>query len=618
MHQENIIKGLKMDSITTSAISALVEATISPILSELKAIGTEAIQKSKVILETSFKGYTERSYERLSKTKTILYNQTPVDIKKFYVRTDLEYNGKVISENNFINEIEQKKRVIVTGSAGLGKSTFCKSIFMECIDSKCGILPIFIELRHVNSKDGATIKSTLVEAISGVNPEFTETQLNYAIKLGKLLLILDGFDEIDSTKRESCEREILELSNNYQKIKILISSRPDNRLYSWEEFHQYNIEPLNKEKALELIDKIDYDKLVKSKFLIELERELYENHNSFASTPLLLTMMLLTYEQIAEIPKKIHLFYEQAFLTLFNKHDTLKSLYKRKSYSNLALDEFKKILSVFCLFSYIEGEYQFSEDSILKTLKKAIDISGIAAKPDDFLNDLLHHVCIIQKDGLGFSFTHRSFQEYFAALYIAGITVTRKYEVIDKFAFANNFDNVMPMLHDMCPDLVEREWIIPRLESLVTEADKVKEGKYHKIELMQILYQTIDAMEGMHLGYTFHTQTDSHSHFLSKLSDIYKNDPIYDSLYEREAYSQEDEDEDDTKNFIREEGLSGRHEQLDITDITKLSIETRERLLKYNVTRFPEMTILYARKKLEELRSKQDQRSADLEAILLS
>ena len=89
---------------------------------------------------------------------------------------------------------------------------------------------------------------------------------------------------------------------------ILISSRPDSRFSSWEEFYRYGVKPLTKKKALNLIGQLEYDQELKDKFLIALDENLYEDHESFSSNPLLLTMMLLTYEQIAEIPNKIHLF----------------------------------------------------------------------------------------------------------------------------------------------------------------------------------------------------------------------------------------------------------------------------------------------------------------------
>ena len=60
------------------------------------------------------------------------------------------------------------------------------------------------------------------------NPDFDNRQLDYALKLGKILIILDGFDEVDNDHRHIIEKEILDLSNNNNGIRLLVSSRVDN------------------------------------------------------------------------------------------------------------------------------------------------------------------------------------------------------------------------------------------------------------------------------------------------------------------------------------------------------------------------------------------------------
>lgn len=317
-----------------------------------------------------------------------------------------------------------------------------------------------------------------------INPSFNKDQLDYALKLGKILFILDGFDEINNEEREHIEKEILSLSNNYHGIRILISSRYDSRFSSWEEFYQYHIQDLDKNKALTLINKLDYDRQVKQAFMSELDNRLYESHTSFASNPLLLTMMLLTYEQIAEIPNKIHLFYEQAFLTLFNKHDSLKSLYKRKSYTQLPLDDFKRCLEAFCLLSYADRLYYFEEGQITKYLDNSIKLSGVNANSESFLNDLLDSVCILQRDGLGFTFTHRSFQEYFSAQFLVNRSMEGKIKIFDRIFSLSWTDNVISMLYDINPELLEKEWIIPKSEKIISDIDGLKHDVFLTLNKM--------------------------------------------------------------------------------------------------------------------------------------
>lgn len=442
----------------------LVKQFAQPLFLAAKKLSKHLTDKVKVGMDMCLVEYIKTSYVRYSRTKTLLYRGAPVNLKEFYVRTDLSAGRDVISESQFLELIEENQRIVITGTAGSGKSTFCRSVFVDLVENPQGIFPVFVELRNLNSDEGGSLFNFVLSMLQEFEADLSKNQLEDLLKLGKVLLIFDGFDEINNDRRALYESELTALANKFRKIMILVSSRPDHRFGSWENFYQYDVLPLDKEKALALIRKLKYDEQVKSKFLTALQDDLYDRHQSFAQNPLLLTMMLLTYEQIAEIPNKVHLFYEQAFLTLFNKHDSLKSLYKRKSWSGLPLDDFKKVLSAFSVLGYADRKYTFSEEELFDYVTKAGGVFSINLDSADFIRDLLDSVCILQRDGLNITFTHRSFQEYFTALFLVSYVSSNKYDLFDRVALSNARDDVIPMVFDMNKDLVEQEWVIPRLE----------------------------------------------------------------------------------------------------------------------------------------------------------
>lgn len=504
----------------------LVKQFAKPILDGVGKLTGEAHDKLKVTLNTCFSKYITRSHDRYSKTKTLLYRDVPVNLKDFYVRTDLELGfERKVEEKEFIESLQLNKRVVISGTAGSGKSTFCKSIFLDLVEKPIGIFPIFVELRHLNTGSGTSLFEYVLNTLSDIEPTFTKSQLEYSLKLGKVLLIFDGFDELNNELREKYEKEIVNIAAKYQNILMLLSSRPDSRFSSWEEFYVYKILPLDKDKAKALISKLDYDRQVKRKFLDVLDKELFEKHESFASNPLLLTMMLLTYEQIAEIPSKVHLFYEQAFLTLFNKHDSLKSLYKRKSLSDLPLDEFKKLLSAFSVVSYVDRKYYFTESEIEKYLSNAVRVSGMDVDKGLFLNDLLDTVCIMQRDGNGYTFTHRSFQEYFTSIFMVSYSSDNKYKLLDKIAFVNDRDDVIPMIFDINKDLIEQEWLIPRMEAMISELSALPDTDQGRVELISKMYGglvTHEGKNGTDVAFTLHRKKEGdHARFVHILFKVY-------------------------------------------------------------------------------------------------
>lgn len=603
----------------------LVKQFSKPVIEGVKSVGGSAKDRLRVDFHVCFTKYLERSHERLSKTKTLLYRQAPVSIKKFYVRTDLSLgNNQTVKESDFIEEIEKNRRLVVSGTAGCGKSTFCKSVFLDLVEEPRAVFPIFIELRHLNGQKEKGLVKYVIDSLINIDPKFTQKQFDYALKLGKVLLILDGFDEINIENREFYEREMLSLSNNYQNILILISSRPDRRFASWEEFFHYSVLPLDKDKALALIGKLDYDSEVKKSFLKALEELLFEKHISFARNPLLLTMMLLTYEQIAEIPNKVHLFYEQAFLTLFNKHDSLKSLYKRESFSGLPLDEFKQVLSAFCVLSYTDRKYYFDEGEIDGYLKKSIEICGVNTTHVHFQNDLLDSVCILQRDGLGYAFTHRSFQEYFTALFVVNLTSNNRYEIFDKIAFINDRDNVISMIFDINPTLLEQAWVVPRIESLIHDYSMIPSTNEGKLEMLSKTYSAIvthdyDGHEPeaenstVQIAYRLYDQPDDHPRFLMLLQRLYDTEAQEywkKNKLKRHARALKAEADLVRLDIIESMGL-------DITNLNDLKQATKNRILRAGLCDQLSLRIDFAKNKLDALRKKHKEKDKNITQLLL-
>lgn len=622
-----------------SLIIEAVKQFSKPVMDGLGKASSDIIDKSRVSFGKCLTKYLKRSYDKYSKTKTLLYRDTPVPLNKFYVRTDLEfgdgYTDTHVSDTEFIEKLRKNRRVVITGTAGSGKSTFCKSIHLELIENPIGILPIFIELRHLNSAPATSLQAYISNSLSEIDDSFSENQLEYALERGKLLFILDGFDELNHEQRDEYEREIIKLSNRYQEILIIISSRPDNRFMSWEEFYTCRVKSLNKTKAKLLIEKLEYDNKTKSKFIKELDAELYEKHESFASNPLLLTMMLLTYEQIAEIPNKIHLFYEQAFLTLFNKHDSLKSLYKRKSNSNLPLDEFKKLLSAFSVLSYADRKYYFTNEEINKYLNNALQITAIASNSKLFLKDLLDTVCILQRDGNGYSFTHRSFQEYFTSVFLINHAAKNKYDIIDKISNINSNDNVIPMMFDINKDLLEQEWVMPRLTNLIDSVSDIPDSKIGKCILISRFYKGITTYRNTELNIdddldeckksdnrliAFRCDMDrmENSNFFSILRKIYLDEFIH--VYKKLSKLKDDPNISLATQELIDLMLINTHDLdgfLSLESPTSLSEHIVNLIYTSCTYKLVELEIEFAKRKIEELTVKYSNKQTQLSDLLL-
>ena len=216
---------------------------------------------------------------------------------------------------------------------------------------------------------------------------------------------------------------------------------------------------MSKDRVVELINKLDYDKGVKSRFVSKLKKGLYDSHQSFMSTPLLSILMLLTYEQNANIPDKMHLFYYKAFETLFNKHDALKEQYDRSRKSNLQIDDFERVFSVFSLRTYALEKSEFTKSEIMGHLKEVVAYTKYDITAEDLLFDFEESICLLMREGQSYFFVHRSFQEYFTALFLANCPEDVRDAFIEKVS-VRYWDSVLPMLFDMASDQIEPSWVV--------------------------------------------------------------------------------------------------------------------------------------------------------------
>lgn len=416
--------------------------------------------------EKIFEEYLDSKYQLLSKMKTLLHSN-PIPISEFYIQSPIKYNNNYINESQLIKFILSNKNIIVSGIAGLGKSVLLKSLFLNIASNNYNIFPIFIELRDLNYSNESML-DYISKSISNTQGNITKENLEKLIKKGRFILIIDGFDELNFNLREKYTDEIIKLSEKHRNLHIILSSRPDIKFKAWHNFIEISIEHLSKEQAINLIKRLNYDQNIKEKFISKLESEFYDLHTSFVSNPLLLTMMLLTFEEFAEIPNRIHLFYEHAFRTLYHRHDALKSSFKRDSKTKLDISEFSKIFSFFSLQTHLKKIHNLSESDIINFINNSLAyFNRNDIPPINFLHDSMDNLCLIQRDGLNFIFTHRSFQEYFCALYLLSCQSERIYDIFNQVAIAND-NKIINILYDMNQSMVEKLWIKPKIEEMLS------------------------------------------------------------------------------------------------------------------------------------------------------
>lgn len=462
---------INQQDIITNVATNILEDSIKYAWQKVNRFFSDLDAKDAIRYKTAYETYLVNTRRKNSQIKTIIYRRVPKDLYSFYECIGVRYNGEIINTNNVSNLFLVGNKIIVTGTGGVGKSILFKHLFLNVIEETTYI-PVLLELRSFNALETKDISlyESIYKVLCDNGFDLSKEYFEYSLKEGAYVIFLDGYDEVNRDKADKITREIKSLADKYNENNFLISSRPTEEFIGWNDFCEVEALKLSKKQALSLIKKLEFDENVKSIFYKELDEHLYERYESFASNPLLLNIMLLTFQKHAIIPERLNDFYEEAFVTLFNAHDATKDSYVRDIRCGLGCEDFKSVFSYLCFKSYFNGEYEFSEARLIEYLSQAkLKLNRINFMVEDFLEDLTQSVCMLVKEGLVYRFSHRSFQEYFAACYTCKLTDEIQSKLLlnwIKESESVTFDSYFMMLFDLQSEKVNKIIICPIIKEL--------------------------------------------------------------------------------------------------------------------------------------------------------
>lgn len=483
------------NQILTSVAINLLEEGIKNGWNKVKKYFQDLDAKKQIEYQEAYELYIHNTKQKHSQIKTIIYPRKPKDLYSFYESIFLSCNGEIISTENINNLFNEGNKLIVSGTGGIGKSTLFKHLFLNTILGT-NYIPILLELRSFNNSS-LSLEDEIYHSLCNHGFKLSKEYFTYSMEAGAYVVLLDGYDEINKDNVVRVTAELKSLADRYNGNKYLVSSRPSDGFISWNDFCELEALNLNKIQALNLIRKLDFEGSIKERFYKELDESLYEKYTSFASNPLLLSIMLLTFGKHGSIPNRLNDFYEEAFVTLFNAHDATKDCYTRQIRSQLSCEEFKLIFSYICFKSYFSREFEFSEKQLNDYIQKAKEkLERFDFEIEDFKYDLIQSVCMLIKEGRSYRFTHRTFQEYFAACYTCKLTDELQQKIVlqwikEDVSWLPLSESYFDMLFNLQSEKVNRIIICPILEEIKELYDK----KGFTIDFLENLYSNVDLTE---------------------------------------------------------------------------------------------------------------------------
>lgn len=440
-----------------------VTGLIKPLIETYKLINAEV----KNLFEFGLADYLHSQTQKFYFTNTFIHRNEKVVFKDIYHPIKVTYKKLIADFNNIDSAFEEYKYITVIGSAGSGKTTLTKHIYLKTIEEKKKI-PILIELRNLNDYDHG-IENLISEKILKTRIKPNDITLTRALQSGSFLFLLDGYDEIFSEKNQEINRQIELFIDTYPLNNYLITTRPGSGIENFPRFYDFKVCELENEDVVHFITRL-VDGEEKRNRIIKTIKE-NQNYSEYLRNPLLLSMFIMAFENHPEIPKRKSAFYRNVFDTLYSKHDGItKNSFLREKKTKMQLDDFENILSILCYLTVLEGSYDFTYEKLYDYLQKIKTTFSFKYGTDALIHDLRTSISILVLDGFEYRFPHRSMQEYFTAFFISKLPTEKKQKAYSNLAvtFLKSSTDDNFTLWNLCLEMDEntflQKFLIPNLQ----------------------------------------------------------------------------------------------------------------------------------------------------------
>lgn len=381
---------------------------------------------------------------------------------------------------NALTVVNDNQYLMVLGSPGAGKSTFLRRIGLEALKAEEGMLahhkiPVMLELKQFKSNE-IDLTHSVTEELSNFGFPASSDFVISLLEQGKLLILLDGLDEVPKTNLNTVVDKIQAFVTRYDQNRYIVSCRSAAHRSALGRFRDI---------ALADFDDEHIQQFIHNWFQIqqgcgeETARQCWATLNNpdnicakeLAQTPLLLTFLCMVYDRIQGFPSHRAMLYRKALDILLEEWAAEKRIRYEEIPQGLNSDLEKVLLSKIAYNGIVNEQFFFTQqelvDQIREFLSDTVDNPRLLNGKAILDAILVQQGILVQRAENTFSFSHQTLQEYLAAQYIK-----------------EDFDHVLLLLNN---HLEEEQWqeVFLMLAGLIQRANQIDRLLLQMEELAQ-------------------------------------------------------------------------------------------------------------------------------------
>lgn len=425
-------------------------------------------------------------------------NVTRYDISSSYVELNCINNDYDYDNEIELSQVFASNNIVwIKGEAGSGKTTFLQWIAVCAAKNEYhkihnieNTLPIVIGLRSVEWPLNLQDIVNKITGTFGYNcPEGWILEL---LQKNKVILLFDGLDEINQTKREETYQFIEDMVEQYPKIRILLTARNSVNDYLDCECVCYEIMPMKIDNIKRFIlywhrSVLWRDAVINDDEINELQRNLImkivnnQPLKALAKNPLLCAMICaLNYTNNEQLPNNKMELYDKCCEMLIDARDNQRHI-DSAIYENVPKMDYtqkRKILEEMAYWMLSGGESSEEKRTVVGFIEHLMKDTNIFVDKDKQFNPEAILNFFIERSGLirepedeKVDFIHKTFMEFLA---VKTICRNCAWNVLVKEACNVNWKETIVMcFHEMSKENVESV-----LKRMILEAEWKGDDRY--------------------------------------------------------------------------------------------------------------------------------------------